>query len=110
MKRTISITLALIITVFCCFSCGKATPSGSGSDTATANDTTKAPVNETTEAPVTEVDPFEGVDLGGFNLRVLNPEGRLWDTLSIFDFDEQTGEQVYDAITCAIAWSKTNST
>lgn len=98
MKRTISITLALIITVFCCFSCGKATPSGSGSDTATANDTTKAPVNETTEAPVTEVDPFEGVDLGGFNLRVLNPEGRLWDTLSIFDFDEQTGEQVYDAI------------
>lgn len=61
----------------------------------TANSDTDTSV---TTAPETEADPYEGIDLGGMELRFLNTEGKLWDTMSILDYEELTGVGVEDAV------------
>ena len=88
MNRAISLLMVFLFTLSACISCGS-TPSANNSD-----DTTPAVVTD----PTTEEDPFSDIDLGGYNMRVLNWEGKLWNTQSVFDYEEQTGESVDDAI------------
>ena len=55
--------------------------------------------NVSTDTSVeTEADPYAGIDLGGMELRFLNTEGRMWDTMSILDFAETDGTSLNDAI------------
>jgi len=89
MKRAISFSLALLITALSAFSCG-------GSDTQVVEDTTAPSGTDTTTASAEEM--FAGLDFGGYKLRILNPENRLWNTMSLLDFEEQTGDSVEDAI------------
>ncbi len=88
MKRKISLILASVLAVSTLFSCGD-----SIADEQTSDQTTDTVSEETSSA-----DPFAGVDLGGFTLRVLNTRGRLWNTMSVLDYEEITGDSVNDAI------------
>lgn len=67
-------------------------------DTAPNSDVSDDTVVSTDTSEETEADPYAGVDLGGMELRFLNAEGKLWDTMSILDFDEMTGVGLDDAI------------
>lgn len=51
-----------------------------------------------TTTPETEADPYEGFDLDGMELRFLNTEGKLWDTMSILDYEELSGVSIEDAV------------
>ena len=88
MKRKISLILASVLAVSTLFSCGAST-----TDEQTSEQTTDTVSEDTSTA-----DPFAGVDLGGFTLRVLNTRGRLWNTMSVLDYEEITGDSVNDAI------------
>lgn len=90
MKRTISLSLALMITTLTFFSCG--------GTSAPVSEGTTVPGTDTYAAVTTEADLFKDVNLDGFNLRVLNWEGKLWNTQSVLDYEEQTGDSVDDAI------------
>lgn len=68
------------------------TPTQVEDDTTTTNDVAAVTESET------EADPYEGIDLGGMALRFLNTEGKLWDTMSILDYEELTGVGVEDAV------------
>lgn len=68
------------------------TPTQVEDDTTTTND-----VATVTDAE-TEAEPYEGIDLGGMELRFLNTEGKLWDTMSILDYEELSGVSIEDSV------------
>ncbi|MBQ8510347.1 MAG: hypothetical protein IJ493_10625 [Clostridia bacterium] len=85
MKRTISLTMAILLAASFS-SCGQTEPSTDSGDTTTA------------PAVTTNPEPYSGINLDGYTMRVLNWEGKLWNTQSVLDYEEQTGDSVSDAI------------
>lgn len=70
-----------------------------GTPDADTPDTTPSPASTTeTETETEAPDPYDGIDLAGMELRFLNCEGRLWNTMSILDCDELTGVGLDDAV------------
>ena len=84
--------LALFLAVLLLAACGSP-------ESANTPDTSPT-VAENTEAATETVppDPYAGIDLAGMELRFLNYEGRLWNTMSILDFSELTGVGLDDAV------------
>lgn len=70
-----------------------------GTPDADTPDTTPSPASTTeTETETEAPDPYDGIDLAGMELRFLNCEGRLWNTMSVLDCDELTGVGLDDAV------------
>ena len=90
MKRKISLSLAMLIAFSVLFSCGS---NNTSTDQTSGQESEEQQSSETAPA-----DPFEGKDLEGFTLRVLNVKGRLWNTMSVLDYDEINGDKVNDAV------------
>lgn len=67
-------------------------------DTERDTDTTDAEQQTVAQVIETESDPYEGIDLAGMELRFLNTEGKLWDTMSILDYEELSGVSIEDAV------------
>lgn len=91
MKRKISLSLAMIIVFSALFSCGANN---------TSNEQTSAPEleSDSQQSDTSAEDPYADIDLGGFTLRVLNVKGRLWNTMSVLDYDEINGDSINDAV------------
>ncbi len=83
--------LALFLAALLLAACGSKEP-------ADTPDTSPAAAENTENAETTPPDPYAGIDLAGMELRFLNCEGRLWNTMSILDFPELTGVGLDDAV------------
>lgn len=63
-----------------------------------STETTGGDVQTIEEATETEVDPYANIDLGGMELRFLNYPGKMWDTMSILDYEDLSGVGLEDAV------------
>lgn len=88
-KRTVSIAL-ILTALMASVSCGSDQPQNDV--TSPASDLSSVASDETT-AP----DPYAGIDLEGFTLRILNVKGVYWN-IPMLDHDEMTGDNVSDAV------------
>lgn len=53
---------------------------------------------DSSAAETEKADPYAGIDLSGMELRFLNYEGRLWNTMSVLDYPELSGVGLDDAV------------
>ncbi len=91
MKKKLSLLLAMLLLAGNIGACGADTPDTPDSDP--TSDT-----GETTPAETEPADPYAGIDLGGYTIRMLISGSRIWNTMSMLNVEEQTGESFNDAI------------
>nr|MBQ4318212.1 hypothetical protein [Clostridia bacterium] len=71
--------------------------SGDGGSAAVTNDTADTTAAEVTEAETTAA-PYSDINLDGYEMRILNVAGRLWNTMSVLDYETLSGDIVEDAV------------